>query len=332
MKKLLSMILALAMLVGFGAVGASAGAPLVLHPIDLAHMPLVGWWEAYDMIDKGYFYNDELVGDYWAFHGDGLDLVFEAAFAPDWDVEMPLLEAGTLDDYIAEKAVFFAGLLKDTYGQGVLDAAYAFVEAHNENAAMEYDLGIYHYYSNTLSFPQEALDAYHLAMAAYQEQYVNPVSGAEEYDSRFSNDLTVRKEHYKRRTVVLQAIWDALAASIEPGVTTYTLTYNLKNGTGGPAQQTGIAAGAVVPLSTAAPTRAGYTFKGWAATDGGTTAITSVTVNADTTVYAIWEQNAVTPDPDPDPDPIFDFFANFLPESVANVLTWIVRYVFFGWL
>ena len=38
------------------------------------------------------------------------------------------------------------------------------------------------------------------------------------------------------------------------------------------------------------------------------------------------------PDPDPDPDPIFDFFASFLPEGVANVLTFIVKYIFFGWL
>ena len=32
------------------------------------------------------------------------------------------------------------------------------------------------------------------------------------------------------------------------------------------------------------------------------------------------------------PDPIFDFFASFLPEGVANVLTFIVKYIFFGWL
>ncbi|MCL2507604.1 MAG: hypothetical protein FWF05_00365 [Oscillospiraceae bacterium] len=37
-------------------------------------------------------------------------------------------------------------------------------------------------------------------------------------------------------------------------------------------------------------------------------------------------------DPTPAPDSIFSFFANFLPESVATVMTFIVRYVFFGWL
>jgi len=74
--------------------------------------------------------------------------------------------------------------------------------------------------------------------------------------------------------------------------TTYTLTYNPNNGTGGPAAQTGIAAGTVVTLATTnLPTRAGYTFKGWAAASTGTAVITSVTVNADTTVYAVWEKN-----------------------------------------
>jgi len=36
--------------------------------------------------------------------------------------------------------------------------------------------------------------------------------------------------------------------------------------------------------------------------------------------------------PEPKPDPIFDFFASFLPEGIAIVLTWIVKIVFFGWL
>jgi len=38
------------------------------------------------------------------------------------------------------------------------------------------------------------------------------------------------------------------------------------------------------------------------------------------------------PEPEPEPDPIFAFFAGFLPAGAANVLTWIVKYVFFGWL
>ena len=38
------------------------------------------------------------------------------------------------------------------------------------------------------------------------------------------------------------------------------------------------------------------------------------------------------PGPDADPDKIYDLFAGFLPASFAKVLTWIVKYVFFGWL
>ena len=33
-----------------------------------------------------------------------------------------------------------------------------------------------------------------------------------------------------------------------------------------------------------------------------------------------------------DPDKIHDFFARFLPEAIAGVMTWVVRYLFFGWL
>jgi len=123
-----------------------------------------------------------------------------------------------------------------------------------------------------------------------------------------------------------------------PAPTTYTLTYNANNGTGGPAAQTGIAAGTNVTLATTGlPTRTGYTFEGWAATSTGTATITSIAVNANTTVYAVWQQNTVViddPDDDDEPetDPIYDFFAAFLPTGVARVLAWIVRYLLFGWL
>jgi len=126
---------------------------------------------------------------------------------------------------------------------------------------------------------------------------------------------------------VLKQILTELGVIAPPA--TYTLTYNLNNGTGGPVVQTGIVAGAVVTLSTTAPTRAGYTFKGWAATVTGTAVVTSVTVNADTTVYAVWEQITIV-DP-PETDPILELLS-FLPAGIANVVAAIVRYVFFGWL
>ena len=74
---------------------------------------------------------------------------------------------------------------------------------------------------------------------------------------------------------------------------TYTVTYNKNTDdtvTGMPANDTGVYAGAHT-LSTATPTRTGYTFQGWGATAGATSAITSVTItSSDVTVYAIWEQ------------------------------------------
>jgi len=72
---------------------------------------------------------------------------------------------------------------------------------------------------------------------------------------------------------------------------TFTLTYDPNGGTGGPSPRTGIAPGTTVTLSTTAPIKPGDTFKGWAATPTGTTKITQVTVNANTTVYAIWAKN-----------------------------------------
>jgi len=38
------------------------------------------------------------------------------------------------------------------------------------------------------------------------------------------------------------------------------------------------------------------------------------------------------PEKPAEPDKIYDFFASFLPESVASVMAWIIRYLCFGWL
>ena len=114
------------------------------------------------------------------------------------------------------------------------------------------------------------------------------------------------------------AIWTAV---VVPPVT-YTLTYDANGGTGGPAPKTGIVPGTTVTLATTGlPTRAGHTFKGWAPAwyDGGAPLITKVTVNANTTVIAVWEKN-----PDP-PKP--HFWDNWPP-----FLQWILQYILFGWL
>ena len=161
------------------------------------------------------------------------------------------------------------------------------------------------------------------------EHFATPAEAIVATKATYAWALTMFIEFYG--VVAPAELW-ALCDATPPGTpaTTYTLTYNANGGTGGPAQQAGIAKGATVTLSTTAPTRAGYTFKGWAATSTGTTLITSVAVSANTTVYAVWEKDTVTPEPGA--DPIFGLLASFLPVSVANVAAAIVRYVFFGWL
>ena len=77
---------------------------------------------------------------------------------------------------------------------------------------------------------------------------------------------------------------------------TYTVTYDANAGTdtvtGMPSADTGLYPGSHT-LSSATPTRSGYSFRGWGATAGATSDISSVTItNSDVTVYAIWQQQA----------------------------------------
>lgn len=72
---------------------------------------------------------------------------------------------------------------------------------------------------------------------------------------------------------------------------TYTLTYDANTTdevTGMPEDVTGLAEGTVYTLSTDAPVRKGYDFYGWAASADSDTEITSVTMDGNKTVYAIW--------------------------------------------
>lgn len=83
----------------------------------------------------------------------------------------------------------------------------------------------------------------------------------------------------------------------ENAVSTYTISYNANGGSGAPASQTKTA-GTALTLSTVKPTREGYTFQGWATSATATTAAyqpgASFTTDANTTLYAVWEQNEVT--------------------------------------
>ena len=78
------------------------------------------------------------------------------------------------------------------------------------------------------------------------------------------------------------------------GGSTYSVSYDANadynvDSTGLPSSHTGLADGAIQTLSTTGPSRWGYSFGGWAATQSSTTPISSVTIDgANATVYAIW--------------------------------------------
>ena len=88
-------------------------------------------------------------------------------------------------------------------------------------------------------------------------------------------------------SVTLYAVWKA---------NTYIVTYNANGGSGAPANQTKTH-GVNLTLSTTKPTRAGYTFQGWATSASGSIVYASgasYTNNASVTLYAVWKANTYT--------------------------------------
>lgn len=87
----------------------------------------------------------------------------------------------------------------------------------------------------------------------------------------------------------LYAVWEVEVSE------TVELIYNSKGGENGPTtEDSGIAEGqdATFNISNTKPTRDGYTFMGWATTDGGDVVYSGgeeLVVNTDTTLYAVWE-------------------------------------------
>lgn len=82
--------------------------------------------------------------------------------------------------------------------------------------------------------------------------------------------------------VTLYAVWKPFE---------YAVTYNANGGTGAPAQQTKYY-GADLTLSAVIPTRAGYTFLGWATSQSGSAEYQPsalYTVNSPIELYAVWE-------------------------------------------
>ena len=79
-------------------------------------------------------------------------------------------------------------------------------------------------------------------------------------------------------------------------IVTFTITYNANGGTGAPSPQTK-ESGKALTLSSTKPTRQGYTFLGWATSSGASNAQynagSSFTVDANTTLYAVWRKDVV---------------------------------------
>lgn len=93
----------------------------------------------------------------------------------------------------------------------------------------------------------------------------------------------------------LYALWDEVI--VKPLVKIFTISYDANGGEGAPEDQMGIVqVGIVNPvqLSSATPTREGYTFLGWSKSSMATSATYeaggSYRINADVTLYAVWEE------------------------------------------
>ena len=91
------------------------------------------------------------------------------------------------------------------------------------------------------------------------------------------------------------AVWQAEA----PPSQYYTVSFNSNGADSGtvPASQS-VAAGSSfnLPANTGNLTRTGYTFVGWNTSASATTALTTYTVNSNTTFFAVWRDDNPTPD------------------------------------
>ena len=108
-----------------------------------------------------------------------------------------------------------------------------------------------------------------------------------------SNTFTVSKAG--TYTIYMKAIDKAGNQTIvnkQVTVSSYTVTYNANGGSGAPASQTAIS-GINLTLSSAIPTRSGYSFLGWSTDSNATTATyakgATYTANKSVTLYAVWE-------------------------------------------
>ncbi len=111
-----------------------------------------------------------------------------------------------------------------------------------------------------------------------------------------SKNLSCPAKEYAQNNSFAFKVCDGTHTDEKP--ITYTLSYNANGGNGAPASQSG-ATNYIV--SNTQPTRSGYTFLGWSKSSSAIAASykagDSITLTANTTLYAVWEKNAVVPTP-----------------------------------
>ena len=85
-------------------------------------------------------------------------------------------------------------------------------------------------------------------------------------------------------SVTLYAVWKKVSSA-------YTLSYNANGGSGAPSSQNGLIK---YTISSTVPVRSGYTFLGWSTSSNATSASyaggDTISLSANTTLYAVWEE------------------------------------------
>lgn len=122
---------------------------------------------------------------------------------------------------------------------------------------------------------------------------------------------TYTHTHTRTKTTVIHYVYaglsgvDRIGASVitysavnytVPAAPTHTVSYNANGGSGAPASQTKWY-GYVLTLSSAKPTRTGYTFQGWATSASGSVAYAAggqYGNDANVTLYAVWKAHTYT--------------------------------------
>lgn len=127
-------------------------------------------------------------------------------------------------------------------------------------------------------------------------------------ESEFLGDITktIQKTEQAQTITCSGQVWGSTwnayspwvnATVTVPALQSWDVTYNANGGSGAPAAQKKYY-GKALTLSSATPTRSGYTFQGWATSSGGSVAYragASYAGNAALSLYAVWRANAAAP-------------------------------------